>query len=135
MVPESHDSHLHIKLPDHGKVEEGKVKANIDFDLLKGFFSDCDGAEQHADCAAIDVLPDVARLPYLKLLNCASSKVVVITPPFDMYCALSYVWGDYDRSEEQPPMDSATGTIIIENIPRTVQDRIKVVRGLGYRFV
>jgi hypothetical protein len=113
-----------------------KVGPNVDFDLLRGFLNDCNGDGKHERCMDREgAIASGEGLPYIRLIDCFKVKLVTVGSRSKKYCALSYVWGSYDRSHEPPFQDVETGDMIFQNLPKTIQDCVIAVRALGHQYV
>ncbi|KAJ8118061.1 hypothetical protein OPT61_g886 [Boeremia exigua] len=135
---ESMVSALAVSLDDVTRSEKkfSKEYANIekiDYDLLKADILSCEQA--HKGCTP-DVLGD---LPGFRLIDCDTKIIVAATTIKHQlatpqqsgyhYVALSYVWGpkpDESRLNEKGAL---------ENLPRTIDDSIRLCRALGYRYL
>lgn len=100
--------------------------------------------------SAKQIIPNAVRLFYLadsstssdrnvseehpiRCVDVVSHKLVPITP-LDRYVCLSYVWGDLDLAVRRGSF-FGKADINMEELPRTIQDAITLVRNLGETYL
>ncbi|WAO91181.1 HET domain-containing protein [Fusarium falciforme] len=115
-----------------------RVEDGVDFAAAKGWIACC--REEHLEWCNP---PTLARVPHLRLIDCATRRIVQQGDQVPSYVALSYVWGapptagSGEKSKlklgnSNLPRDSLD---IGESIEAVVEDAIRVTLGLGYEFL
>ncbi|KAI5918248.1 heterokaryon incompatibility protein-domain-containing protein [Camillea tinctor] len=117
-----------------------KQMEKVNFQLLQQWLSHCK-VSHGGDCRP-DETPIENREAYLELFRLIDviDRKIVNAKPGDEYVALSYVWGRdpfLQLTQETKPglfRDGALGTKI-KDVPRTIQDAMRVVESLGMRYI
>ncbi|KAJ4175257.1 hypothetical protein NW754_005678 [Fusarium falciforme] len=115
-----------------------RVEDGVDFAAAKGWIACC--REEHSEWCNP---PTLARVPHLRLIDCATRRIVQQGDQVPSYVALGYVWGappaagSGEKSKlklgnSNLPRDSLD---IGESIEAVVEDAIRVTLGLGYEFL
>ena len=109
-------------------IEEGQVN----YEALKSWLSCCQ--KSHAECNHIDGPGD--DLPHLFLIDCIDEKVVQASTD-EQYLTLSYVWGNpHNETYAQHVIESkAYEQFNFGDASLTIQDAVRVVRGLDRRYL
>jgi Heterokaryon incompatibility protein (HET) len=111
--------------------------------LLRDWLDKCENAH-HTGCrlSGRNALPESFRLIDVEY-RCVVSTSGLVTNGFDVFVALSYVWGENTQSllltsaNENSLVRERPGgsTFELENLPKTVADAITLVRMLGIRYL
>ena len=110
-------------------------ESSLDYSLIRYWLTHCNGS--HERCARKHTTADVHTR--IRLVDVVDHKIVHGTLA-DRYIALSYVWGSTERLRSTTANIAAleqTGALLdrYSSIPRTIQDAMTVVAGLGERFL
>ena len=95
------------------------IPNEIDWELVAKWLDCCD-TDHTGDCGPSTMVP----VPGFKLIDCFTKEIVEKSPGDCKYVALSYVWGEQKSSGCESSIFS-----------RTVEDSIKAVVALGYRYL
>ncbi|KAI1631371.1 heterokaryon incompatibility protein-domain-containing protein [Biscogniauxia mediterranea] len=113
----------------------------VNFQLLRQWLSHCK-TSHGAGCLPDETPPTTNGEAYLKLFRLIDvvEKRVVDAKAGDEYAALSYVWGRdpfLQLTQENKPSLCQRGALGAgnENVPRTIQDALRVVESLGMRYI
>jgi hypothetical protein len=107
------------------------VKETCDFDLIRSWLERC--RKSHSDPTL-----KASNVPHLRVID-VEAMCVVAAPHSCRYAALSYVWGT-DAVSLEAKLDNyqkleAKRGLRMDELPRTLQDSINVVKNLGERYV
>jgi hypothetical protein len=106
--------------------------AKINYDLLATFILNC--SEHHVQCNFVE--GQANPLAYLKLIDCVDEEIVVPGPKEQRYLCLSYVWDNDLQERSSAPEDiTRRNRLLLAKLPLTIQDSIRVVLNLGWRYL
>lgn len=106
----------------------------IDYDLLSSWTSECE-TRHFRTCQGRQ--REHSKLPYINLIDCHDEKVIQ-TEPSAKYVCLSYIWGKRGPDVSEDLIGKAAHQQIpfsFDKAPRTIQDAVRVVRGIGRRYL
>ena len=106
----------------------------IDFDLLFSWIAQCQN-QHYGSCQVRQ--KENSSLPYIHLIDCHNENVVRVEPPAKYLC-LSYIWGQRTTDVSEHMVGKAANQQIpfsFAKAPHTIQDAIRVVRGMGRRYL
>jgi heterokaryon incompatibility protein (HET) len=114
----SHDSMVWIKqlpIQKHGEPPDPGI---IQYHEFRCLINDC--IRDHSTCSASQNTID---FPVLRVIDCQSRRLV--HPGNEPYLTLSYVWGQHQASQTDPPSHI--------HFPPTIEDAMSVTLALGYK--
>ncbi|KAK3500797.1 heterokaryon incompatibility protein-domain-containing protein [Neurospora crassa] len=108
----------------------------VNFEVIGEWLNNCES--DHIACIDKASLSFLKTVPGLHFIDCLNGSVVPAQAMADLrYVTLSYVWGNSRISPDSTGPSATTAPILPETskLPKVVSDTMKVVLGLGYRYL
>lgn len=108
----------------------------VNFEVIGEWLNNCES--YHIACIDKASLSFPKTVPGLHFIDCLNGSIVPAQAMADLrYVTLSYVWGNSGVSPNSTGPSATTAPILPETskLPKVVSDAMKVVLGLGYRYL
>ena len=106
--------------------------SELSFSRVKSWLSECQ--DSHTSCRAALQRYTPKRL--LEISHDNGTFMLRSRASIDQYIALSYCWGgDQPSKTTKASLRAETQPRMIKTLPATIQDAIRVVQGLGFRYL